>query len=105
MKTNPKFKHSVAVFLITAMLHLCWVSSFAWAEPLERSGFWPKGSKDIADAVAGACWLAQNSRTVRGWAGYVDERGQRIRVRKERQRRKGGEGRRQGYSRGIIRSR
>ena len=65
----------------------------------------PKGSKDIADAVAGACWLAQNSRTVRAWAGYVDERGQRIRVRNVRQRRKGGEGRRPGYSRGIIRSR
>ena len=32
MKTYFKFKRSMAGFLILAMLHLCWVSSFAWAE-------------------------------------------------------------------------
>jgi len=32
MKAHPKLKKSVAGFLILAMLHLCWVSSFAWAE-------------------------------------------------------------------------
>ena len=32
MKIHFKFKQSMAGFLILAMLHLCWMSSFAWAE-------------------------------------------------------------------------
>jgi len=32
MNANLKLKQSVAGFMILAMLHLCWVTSFAWAE-------------------------------------------------------------------------
>ena len=32
MKADLKFKKFISGFLILALLHLCWVSSFAWAE-------------------------------------------------------------------------
>lgn len=51
----------------------------------------PKGSKDIADAVAGACHLASRSRTYRGQQGYVDpDSGERTRLRSMGGRKKGG---------------
>lgn len=52
----------------------------------------PKGSKDIADAVACACWMASNSRAIRGQVGYVDaDTGERVRVRRPQGRRSGRE--------------
>jgi len=32
MQTNLKFKQSVVGFLILAMFHLCWLTSYGWAE-------------------------------------------------------------------------
>ncbi len=49
----------------------------------------PKGSKDISDAVAGACYAAQNSRSVRGWVGVVDRQGVRVKVRRKLGRKSG----------------
>ena len=40
----------------------------------------PRGSKDVADAVAGAVLHASNSRKVRSQAAYVDEDGERVRA-------------------------
>jgi len=36
-----KFKQSVAGFMILAMLHLCWVTSFAWAERVDTDAVVP----------------------------------------------------------------
>jgi hypothetical protein len=47
----------------------------------------PRGSKDVADAVAGACYNIALSRQVRNAAGfYLAEGGERVRVRKRRER-------------------
>ena len=32
MKIQIQYQKPVSVLLVTALLHLCWVSSFAWAE-------------------------------------------------------------------------
>ncbi len=44
----------------------------------------PKGSKDLADAVAGALQNAVMSRGVRREGAYVDSSGERVRVRRQR---------------------
>lgn len=46
------------------------------------SGVFVHNSKDVADAVAGACWLAVNSRTIRMGAAYVNASGERVNVRR-----------------------